>query len=81
MHHQRFSAGEFGDQIFSAAQQRSHRLSAEPLRETGREGLSKIFAIEPRILETRADHRRGERSAHSFNFRKFRHKRTIIPVF
>ena len=81
MHHQGVAAGEFGDQIFSAALQRSHRLSAEPPRETGGEGLSKIFAIEERILETRADHSRGKRSAYSFNFRKFRHKRTIIAVF
>ena len=81
MHHQGVAAGELGDQILSAAPQRSHRVSAEPPRETGGEGLSKILAIEERMRETRADHRRGERSAYSFNFGKFRHKRTIIPVF
>lgn len=77
MHHQRVAVGEFGDQILSAAPQRADRLSAEPPRETGGEGLAKILAIEERMRETRADHRRGERPAYPLNFRKFRHQPMI----
>lgn len=78
VHDQGLARGQIGEQIFPAARERAHGLTAKPAHEVGGKGLTQILPVEDHAIEARTSQRRFQCPPDTLDFWQFGHRSTIV---